>query len=83
MLGVHTVFAAECRRAIADSRVPCSRLTFAVVLPVVTAPGVRASMTATRLPPRASSTAVTNPVIPAPTTATSALGTSVAEVCGR
>src|SRR5215217_2563981 len=45
---------------------PCSRLSFPVVFPVVTAPRWRASNTATRRPARASSTAVIKPVIPAP-----------------
>ena len=40
---------------IVESLVPCSSESFAVVLPVVTAPTWRASMTATRRPARASS----------------------------
>ena len=55
-----------------DSLVPCSRLIFAVVLPVVPAPAECASSTITFLPALANSTAVTRPVIPAPTTTTSA-----------
>ena len=54
-----------------DSVVPCSRLSFAVVFPVVTAPTWRASSTATRRPARASRAAVTSPVSPAPTTTSS------------
>ena len=51
--------------------VPCSTLSLAVVLPVVTAPTWRASSTATRRPARASRVAVTSPVSPAPTTTSS------------
>ena len=52
---------------------PCSKLSFPVVFPVVTAPMLRASSTATRRPARASSTAVIMPVIPAPTIRSSKL----------
>ena len=47
---------------------PCSRDSFAVVCPVVTAPTRRASSRATRCPDRASRVAVVRPVRPAPTT---------------
>src|SRR5262249_26260390 len=61
-----------CLPTIFDILVPCSKLIFAVVLPVAPAPAECASSTSTSLPARASSTAVIKPVSPAPTTATSA-----------
>src|SRR3954466_676101 len=60
-----------CLPTIFDVLVPCSRLIFAVVLPVAPAPAECASSTSTSLPARASNTAVINPVSPAPTTAMS------------
>jgi hypothetical protein len=40
----------EWRCEIAESRLPCNRLTFTIVLPVATAPALRASTTTTRFP---------------------------------
>ena len=62
-----------CLPTIFDNLVPCSRLIFAVVLPVAPAPAVSAPPAPARpCRPVASSTAVISPVRPAPTTATSA-----------
>ncbi len=72
-----------CRCPIVESLVPCSRLIFAVLAPVVPALTVRPSSTATETPARASSTAVVRPVSPAPTTATSTVsGGAGPSVCG-
>src|SRR3954462_6622168 len=61
-----------CLPTIYDSLVPCSRLIFAVVLPVVPGPAECASSTILFLPALANNKTVTRQVLPAPTTATSA-----------
>src|SRR4051794_11509137 len=74
--------AVPCLATILDSLLPCSKLIFAVVLPVVPAPAVRASRTRTCFPDLASSTAVISPVMPAPTTTASAVELPGSEVVG-
>ena len=68
---------AGCRRAIRDSWVPWSRLTFAVLPPVVPSPIRRASSRVTALPARPSRTASVRPVMPPPTIATSVVPSTV------